>query len=883
MNLTVIGHKINLRSNISRAALWIAVSLAGTTGFAKPTQFVDQGQSDPAAIFVPGDRVPLSKFKTVGGTGNPVLVQFDLPPGLLAWLVNNPGGSGYKGLEIASLAPGGSVNILPMPTNATDNGTTISFTVSPPAGLLTSFVVVSRKFKNQFPIVTHWSNSLNAGKGGFSLGASDDIGAPHPNCQTTVGYTFDDCKYNFDDGSGQPGVIDAKFAGYERKMNENHTFKLTDLDAINFSDWCRATTKYPIQNENGNSALYRHDWPIFQIIHAYHVYYQHHKQINGTCTEVPGREDSLATFILPPTWKSFPVPGEQQYYPVVLTSLYDLHGATTGFPGKETIKALEQFLTTKSKIAVGIVTNGGGANATLVMNESILMNVRKLFEEARSIIRADPERVIIHGGSRGGTAALALAANPIPIGGTQCSAHPWPSTVVKAKFVVASNPTLFPGQNLGCAVGPGFPLVTENIELASGFQGGWKPNATWPSTLPGYIPPFPSALDLAMETLFGSKDQAVLDGSFGNGADRFIDSLKANGTSVILRVGTHDIAKPIAHPIRYYAKLLQKNVPVRFEISHRFGHHYAVFTRSNVAPFLVEDSKPTLCELLDKVVLNQGLTTAEQGVFHLHSTQVEDEHENIASLFTPNATTMTLEAPHWMAYNQYATFTVAGLRNTPYEVWMHRIDSSIIYPAIPLNQSSTIVVSQPPSSFKLFESQNGLPDMTLSSTQTPVPQVFLSARSHQVIFAESATGCSAFPIPASSCESLCSAGQSASCVENQAPVVVPAGVYVLELRYKPSGSSTWVSASIVKLSPSQQTAPIGKSSVAAPLTPYIAPGTAAWGLSELLDSAAVLTVGSGYCAYVPCGPCAPAAYEPVQGIAELAGFTLGRGNGLATD
>jgi hypothetical protein len=62
--------------------------------------------------------------------------------------------------------------------------------------------------------------------------------------------------------------------------------------------------------------------------------------------------------------------------------------------------------------AVGLLWNGGGAAVTTTLHRSAFDNAAQLFADAATLLRADAQNIVMVGGSRGGTTAIAIGSNP---------------------------------------------------------------------------------------------------------------------------------------------------------------------------------------------------------------------------------------------------------------------------------------------------------------------------------------------------------------------------------------------------------------------------------------------------------------------------------------
>ena len=156
---------------------------------------------------------------------------------------------------------------------------------------------------------------------------------------------------------------------------------------------------------------------------------------------------------------------------MLFNSFYDIHSSTFGVMGAEFLRTLGELYALDGRQAVGILHNGGGASACQTIHASAYANAARLFSEAQSRLGIDTSRVVVTGGSRGGTSALGLSANPF-------------ADAYTATYILAVNPQTHPGEALHRFANPTYPLVQSGV--AAGNPGGAalrKPaSPTWGST-----------------------------------------------------------------------------------------------------------------------------------------------------------------------------------------------------------------------------------------------------------------------------------------------------------------------------------------------------------------------------------------------------------------
>ncbi len=526
--------------------------------------------SSPDKLFVPGSRVPLSEFRRK--TSGTVVLHVD--PEVLAWIAAQSGA-----VQVAVRASGGAITYLA--ATAVDAA---AGTVTLTAPLLGGCVAVCSLLQQDLPVVTHWNAALNGGRGGQQTGARDALltldldaatgqleaggnylnanddpalpdywGDPDP----AVGpYFFASDRYAlFSDGTGANDG--AALPGFERYVGETFTtLGPTKLAAIWLSDQVRAITGFPVAHKSHPSAFdpgapdaarVQDDRPIFQAVHAHLVDIAPGGDLYP---QSPGSENSLGTFLLPPGWTSQAVPDT---YPVLFNGFYDLHASTFGTVGLgffEVLGALYRNVAGPRR-AVGLLWNGGGADACYTMHRSAYDGAARLLADAATLLAADPDRLVMSGGSRGGGTALEMASNP----------YGAPYSVA---FVNAKAPQVRPGQVI-TFVSPSYALGMSSIGRVTGYQHAWK--AAWADPATGR-----TGRQLTMQNLFGTDDASVIDAQHAVDSALYRSSLLAQGTRVLLHVGTHDYSLPLTQAVTYADKLRDAGVPLHLKVFHRFGH-----------------------------------------------------------------------------------------------------------------------------------------------------------------------------------------------------------------------------------------------------------------------------------------------------------------------
>jgi hypothetical protein len=516
--------------------------------------------SNPGAIFVPTDRVPLSEF--VDKTSTLVTVHVD--PEILAWVS----------------AHGSSVRVA-LQTSSNQQFSFVATSVNPVTGEVTlsnttlgKCTAVCTLLRQDPSVVTHWNQSLNSGRGGQQIGARDGLSVLDMDVVTGA-YTgsggilntdpnwFDPAhpeagKYYFASNlyalfSDGTGIQDnAAVPSFERYIGETFSLvKPTDLAAIRMSDLAREQTGFPVAHRSHPdafdplSSLGKHvenDLPLFQVVHDHLV--------DIPDQPAPGSEDSIGSFILPPGW-SASAPAAS--YPILFNGFYDLNGSTLNGLGPQFIRTLGALYRNPAgpRRAVGVLWNGGGASACFTFQPSVYDGGAKLIADAASLLRGDPERMVFTGGSRGAITALELASNPF--------GKPY-----TAKFCIAAAPQYKPGTAF-LAANPTYSLGMGSIPIVTGYADAWISTWTEPGT--GF-----TGRQLTAFNAFGTTNFSSIDTNWGVDSDLFLNALAAEGTRVVLRVGTNDFSVAYAQGAEYTDHMRSKGIPSRLEVHYRFGH-----------------------------------------------------------------------------------------------------------------------------------------------------------------------------------------------------------------------------------------------------------------------------------------------------------------------
>lgn len=631
-----------LLSRSLRVGLLLALPLSITPALAQKTGFV-------GGLFAPGDHVPLSGYVDKQLTTSTVTMHVDVE--ILAWIQAQSGS-----VQVARKALGPVQYLAP---TSVDYGTGIVTLSGPGVG---TCVVVTSLLTQDLDIVSHWDAGLNGGRGGQSIGAADGIstldfdpvtGQPfssggnirssNPSWVHPVSgdryYWASDVYALFSDGTG---VHDGEAVpAFERYIAESYsTNAVTPLRVIHFSDQVRAATGFPVAHRSHPRAFdpaslpgekVANGLPLFQVVHCHLV------DTGDLYASVPGSENSLGTFLLPPGWHS----EFEGTYPILFNGFYDIHASTFGGVGLSFADTIAKVYRNGQRRAVGVMWNGGGAAATGTFHRSAYDNANQLIQDAATLLRADPERIVATGGSRGGTTALEVASNPYDL----------PYTV---KFVNAWSPQLRIGESIALFGNPTYPLAHGSIRHATGYTDSFR--AAWVDPDTGL-----TGRQLTAVNFFDTTDTSFIDANYAIHSELFRSRLGAEDTRVVLRTGTHDYSRLALHSGEYYDALVNQAdpVPIQYEIFYRFGH---------TAP---EGTLPTDEDLLNKVFGDDD--TLDVGVEHYKTDPAN--YTAFLPLDDPDHIPLVYETPLAVGTSQYHSISLVGEPGGRVQIWVAKLPS----------------------------------------------------------------------------------------------------------------------------------------------------------------------------------------------------------------
>jgi len=376
---------------------------------------------------------------------------------------------------------------------------------------------------HELPIATHWSNETKA----FEYMASDQ-----PNYRVPAAR-----------GKYQPGSS----YYYYRQGDRNFLPDLNKYVGMNYS--LRAVGKKQVMALAGRvrkasgvklkfyrpDAFTKRNAPTrlkeapgyVQVLHA---------KIIKTGEDDPG---CLATFFLPPNWKSDAAEGT---YPIVTAGHYDLNEHVF-MPTPNGRGDAFGSIVARSGIegrtgAIGVIWNGGGAWATYTQNPRAFRQFGKIIDYAAEELGGDRHCVMATGNSRSGIAAVNMASNPLNLDYT-------------VKFISAGS---FAGNSdaSDLAFTATYPKQLMNLCRMTGLQDSWKPGWTYPATDGVHVRAEDVNQEALVNTHFKGKDVYEVASYIQTGSERpdpdmnqlsdnMIDGILEARTSVFLEVRTSDI------------------------------------------------------------------------------------------------------------------------------------------------------------------------------------------------------------------------------------------------------------------------------------------------------------------------------------------------------
>lgn len=379
---------------------------------------------------------------------------------------------------------------------------------------------------HELPVVTHWSNALNAAQ--YLATDQATIGAAYPG------------------GTYVPGTCYPYYAGGRIPDLDHYIGDTWSVSAISdadakavFEGICRRTG-VPVRllrPDAVEAGRLRSRPGAVQVVHANVV------------------DGSLVTVVLPANWSG---QAPAATWPIVANGFYDLNDNVFRQEGPDLIRMIALSTTSGRTGAIGVLWNGGGALASRTMNPRALDQFAHVVDFVAQRFGGDRHRILMYGGSRGGVTTLAMASNPKGHDYTVTYAAPVvPPTRIGEHALLQS--TTFPGLLEAAAWSTG---------LADAWRTGWRyPACAGKAHLTGLTAP-----QAHLFILTGTTDPAYADAHLALISPDYVAGLKAAGTRVYMQFGSHDFIVPYAHEVEYAKSLLDGGVPLEVDVLIRAGH-----------------------------------------------------------------------------------------------------------------------------------------------------------------------------------------------------------------------------------------------------------------------------------------------------------------------
>ncbi len=600
------------------AAFTVRVADSGTRRAAEELSLaIVRTEAATGELFVPDSFVPLSPFVHAEPGAEPYAVLLSVRPDILTYL------SGIGATVQVARSTGGPVTYAPASFVSVSQGLVVHRTTQVEDCAAVA-VTPTGAFENDYPIATHWNAQLNGGRGGFELGASDDVPgilAPDPDPHT---YISSHAIFS-DDPFRDPPVL-----GHGTGIAENFALSpISELWAVSDSNTVLMATGFPVVHRSHPWALnpseplerrVQEGVPAFQVVHAHLVEAQ------------PGH-GSLASFLLPPDWTASPTTA----YPLLFNAFYDIHRSSYWHYGADFMTLAGNLINTGDGPVMGALWNAG---YTTEANHhvSFYSNADLLFTTAASL-GADPHAIVMTGGSKGGSMILKAASNPHP--------HDY-----SAKLVVAYGPATQNGTHAF-----DYSVTTYNGVMAAmtdtaGYKHSWM--LGWSDPVSGL--PWREA---SLQTIMGTTDPQIADTRSLWGDDQ-VAALASSGAKVVVALGTHDHFIPSNLKIRYTDKLRAAGVPVQSRLYYRFGHSD------------LQHDRDTLLVAALRELLAGNPVSMPEGTFHYRRASEIDYETPVP--FSPAAQPIVFEAPILVSWGQDMSLVFLGGPEDVIELIVHKID-----------------------------------------------------------------------------------------------------------------------------------------------------------------------------------------------------------------
>ena len=632
--------------------------------------------SDPALIFDPDGRVPLSDYVQLaaypgGGAPSVLGAYMTVWPDLLDDLVDettSPPEVPEDIIEVTRISGVGAItHVEPAWVNMTTGGVFVPHLEGTP-DYDAIYVVTVPSLGNDLPMATHWDAGhvdSNGVEGRQSTGATDgltelDLDTSEnelyaTSFESTLNgdsghalsgemYYFNTDEFNlFSDGTA-PDPAPATPA-YERYLAENwSTTAISELGSLWISDRVRAETGWPIlftnyTDDTGGdelSEMAQEEIPAFQLLQAYIVPYS------------DATKRSLASILLPPNWEADYPSGLPNGYPALVHAFYDLNANLVDHLYSFATSLGDLYNEDHDQQAVAVYWNGGGAAATYVSNASALPNFALLMDECEADLYVDQTSLVVWGGSRGGGSGALIASNP--------ASHDY-----EVKALWMAGPEAHLGDAFDRFANPTYTALNASAAVESGFVDAWQDDFTVSSK---------SGDELSLITLFGTDNVSLIESEKVSGSSYRLNALAANnpGINIVLTSGAHEFTQPFALEVEFFDKLRDRiTVPngmrLRWDAFYRVGH-------GGVPDEYIPDPGAMLKSTFpgEDPYLSQDLSKNE------YHPDPEDPEDIVPIDEGSEFTTVVVEGPVKHGNGQERTWTVSGPPGTEFEIVFYKVD-----------------------------------------------------------------------------------------------------------------------------------------------------------------------------------------------------------------
>lgn len=473
--------------------------------------------------------------------------------------------------------------------------------------------------EHELPVVTHWSKALNAysylGTGQASVIKAYPTGAYAP-------------------GTCYPYYADGRIPDLDRYVGDTWSdTAIPDTEARQvLRDVCRATG-VPVRllrpDAVGTSRI-RSSAGAVQVVHA--------NLIDG----------SLVTVVLPANWVRG---GKSARYPIVANGFYDLNSNLFRLEGPDLMRMIALSSTGGRTGAIGVLWNGGGAQASRTMSQKALAQFAHVVDFVALHFSGDRHRLLMYGDSRGGITSLAMASNP-------------KSFDYRVTFAASVVPAVRAGEH-SLLASTTFPGIIEGESWSTGFHDAWRTGWQYPACAGKPHLTGRSASEAHLFVLTGTTDASFADAHYSLVSPSYLAGLKAAETKVYLQLGSHDYVIPYAHEVEYGTKLMAAGIPVEADVLIRAGHSGRTETGKTFGPAKTNRVWDALQFDIDPKKAGTPVTFAP-GVHYYRVNRGTRRLEG----FTPTdgKFPFTLEGPRYVARGQRFPMVLVGEEGTRWEV-----------------------------------------------------------------------------------------------------------------------------------------------------------------------------------------------------------------------